>query len=81
MPLRDDEIEKKVMLLKLLLKEEDETIDDMLKALANTGMFDLKRAKELFSELERDGYIKDDTLTFIGDVEARKAKEEFTLAN
>ena len=81
MPLRDDEIEKKVMLLKLLLKEEDETIDDMLKALANTGMFDLQRAKELFSELERDGYIKDDALTFIGEAEARKAKEEFTLAN
>ena len=81
MPLRDDEIEKKVMLLKLLLKEEDETIDDMLKALANTGMFDLQRAKELYSELERDGYIKDGSLTFIGDAEARKAKEEFTLAN
>ena len=81
MPLRDDEIEKKVMLLKLLLKEEDETIDDVLKALANTGMFDLQRAKELYKELERDGYIKDGALTFIGDAEARKAKEEFTLAN
>ncbi len=81
MPLKDDEIEKKVILLKLLLKEEDETIAEMLKALVNTGMFDLKRAKKLFKELENDGYIKDNSLTFIGDIEARKAKEEFTLAD
>lgn len=81
MSLNEADVEKKVMLLKLLLKESDESIDELLKALVNTGMFELDRAKELYKELENDGYINNEDLTMIGDIEARKAKEEFTLAN
>ncbi len=81
MSLNEADIEKKVMLLKLLVKESDESIDEVLKALVNTGMFELDRAKEIYKELESDGYINSGALTMIGDIEAKKAKEEFTLAN
>ena len=79
MGLKEEDIEKKVFLLKLLLKEPDETMDDVLKALVNTGMFDLNRAKDILQELRDDGYISGDTLTMLGVAEAKKAKQEFTL--
>jgi len=79
MGLKEDDIEKKVFLLKLLVKEPDETMDDILKALVNTGMFDLNRAKEILEELRAGGYISGDKLTMLGVTEANKAKQEFTL--
>jgi len=77
--LREDEIEKKVMLLKFLLKEEDESVEDILKALVNTKMFSMDEAKKHLSELESRGFISGDSLTMLGVTEAQKAKKEFTL--
>jgi predicted ArsR family transcriptional regulator len=79
--LKDDEIEKKVMLLKMLLREDDESMDDILKALANTGMFTLDEAKKHLQELRDRGFVVGDNLSFMGVSEARKAKQEFTLEN
>jgi len=81
MGLKEEEIEKKVILLKMLLREPNESVEEALGSLVDTKMFDMNRAKELYGELERDGYIKDGSLTMLGEIEARKAKEEFTLAN
>lgn len=81
MSLKEDEIEKKVFLLKLLLKEQDESMEDVINALVNTGMFEKEDALKHLKELESRGYIANDALTMIGQVEAQKAKEEFTLAN
>jgi len=81
MSLSEADIEKKVILLKMLLREPNESVEEALASLVDTKMFDMKRAKELYGELERDGYIKDGSLTMLGEIEARKAKEEFTLAN
>jgi len=77
--LKEDEIEKKVMLLKFLLKEEDESVEDILKALVNTKMFSMDEAKKHLSELEGRGFISGDSLTMLGVTEAQKAKKEFTL--
>ncbi len=81
MGLKEEDIEKKVILLKMLLREANESVEDALGSLVDTKMFDMNRAKELYQELEDDGYIKDDALTMLGTVDAQKAKEEFTLAN
>ncbi len=81
MSLSEADIEKKVILLKMLLREADESVEEALASLVDTKMFDMKRAKELYGQLESDGYIKNDSLTMLGEIEARKAKEEFTLAN
>ncbi len=80
MPLKEDEIEKKVILLKLLLRERDESLEEALNALADTKMATLKQIKELFVQLQNSGYVTSDgNLTFIGEVEAKKAKQEFAL--
>jgi len=81
MPLKEEEIEKKVFLLKLLVKESDESMEDVVNALVETGMFKKQEALNHLEELEKSGYISNDSLTIIGQVEAQKAKEEFTLAN
>ncbi len=80
MALKSEEIEKKVILFKLLLREGDESVQEALEALADTKMATLDELKKLYKELQDDGYItKDGTLTVTGNVEAQKAKKEFTL--
>jgi len=79
MGLGENEIEKKVMLLKMLLKEPDETMQDILEALVNTKMFTMQEAKKHLEELRDRGFVSGDALTMLGVNEAQKAKEEFTL--
>jgi polyhydroxyalkanoate synthesis regulator phasin len=81
MSLQEHEVEKKVFLLKLLLKESDESMQDVIDALVNTGMFKTKEALKHLEELKQRGFVANDALTMIGQIEAKKAKEEFTLAN
>ena len=55
-------------------------MQEALEALADTKMATLDELKKLYKELQDDGYItKDGTLTVTGNVEAQKAKKEFTL--
>ncbi len=80
MPLKEDEIEKKVILLKLLLREKDESLEEALAALADTKMATMQQLQALLKELQNEGYVTNDgNLTLIGEAEAKKAKEEFTL--
>ncbi len=81
MPLKDFEIEKKVILLRLFL-EEDESPNEALKVLANTKMATLKELKKFYKSLQEEGFITSEgKLTFLGIMEAKKAKKEFTLEN
>ncbi len=73
------QIEKRVFLLKMLKRESDENLKDVIEILADTGVFTLKEGKKLRKELEREGFIKDGTLTMLGVAEAKKAEEEFRL--
>ena len=80
MALKEEEIEKKVILLKLLTKEDDESIDEALASLADTKMATLEEIKKLYKELQDSGYISENgSLTMLGVTEAQKAKQEFTL--
>jgi len=80
MALKEEEIEKKVVLLKLLTKEDDESIDEALASLADTKMATLEEIKKLYKELQDSGYISESgSLTMLGVTEAQKAKQEFTL--
>ena len=79
MNLSEDEIEKKVILLAIYKKLADESLSDVLKSLVNTGMFDMKRAKELLRELKDEQYIVNEQLTVKGIAEAVEAEEEFKL--
>ncbi len=77
--MNEEDINKKVFLLALLKKREDETVMDILNTLANTGMFDLEEGRALFRELKEMQYITDEGLTFKGVVVAQEAEAEFKL--
>ncbi len=74
-----DDINKRVFLLKMLTREPDERLRDVVLSLANTGMFTPKEGKRILKELERDGYIVEGELSVKGMIEAKKAEEEFKL--
>jgi len=73
------DINKKVFLLKMLKREDDESINDVIIVLSDTGVFTPKEGKKIKKELERDGFIKDGRLTMLGIEEAKRAEMEFKL--
>ena len=74
-----DDINKRVFLLKMLTREGDESLKDVVLSLANTGMFTPKEGKRIRKELESEGYIHDGELTVKGMIEAKRAESEFRL--
>ncbi len=74
-----DDLEKNVLLLAIYKKEEDESILDVVKKLANGDVFELKIGKKLLSELEREDAIIDDKLSFVGQMRAKSAEAMFRL--
>ena len=79
MSLNEEDIEKRVFLLAIYKKLPDESLADVTRSLANTGMFDLKRGKKLLKELKEDQYIVNDQLTVKGIAVAIEAEDEFKL--
>jgi hypothetical protein len=79
--LKENEIEKKVILLRRLV-EPQEGANEALIALSQTKMATLEELKKLFKELKKEGFFDNEgNLTFKGTIEAKKAKEEFSLEN
>ena len=71
------EIEKRVFLLAIAKKEEGETLDDVLKMLVETGMFDTKEGKRHLKELKEKNFVVGENLSMTGVIEADKAEKEF----
>ena len=74
------DINKRVFLLKMLTRQGDETLRDVVLSLANTGMFTPKEGKRIRKELEGEGYIFEGELTVKGMIEAKRAESEFRLS-
>jgi polyhydroxyalkanoate synthesis regulator phasin len=72
-------IEKRVLLLALFTKETDETVQDVLLKLEETGMFTLKEGKRLLKELKSEGYMEGSALTLKGIERAKDVELEFKL--
>ncbi len=72
-------LEKKVLLLGIYTKENDETIQDVLLKLEETGMFTLKEAKKLLKELKEENLVQDNNLTLSGTQKAKTIEKEFKL--
>lgn len=70
---------KKVFLLGILKKESGETLEEVTKSLINTGMFELKEAKQTLKELKEAGYIAGEGLSMTGLSLAMEAEAEFKL--
>ena len=75
----DEELFRKVFLLKVLTKESDESMDDVISSLANAGMFNAEEGKALKRKLEKEAYIVNNELSVKGIMEAKKAEQEFKL--
>ena len=71
------DIIKKVFLLGVSKREKDENMQETLISLVNTGMFDMKEAKQVLKELRDAKYIVGDNLSMTGIIEADKAEKEF----
>ncbi len=71
------DIEKRVFLLAIAKREEGESLDDVLKMLVDTGMFDMKEGKKVLQELKDEKYIVGENLSMTGVIEADEAEKEF----
>lgn len=73
------DIVEKVLLLTILKKESDETLNDVVLKLENTNLFSLKEGKRLLKKLRSEEFISDSYLTLKGEVTAKNVDQEFKL--
>ena len=73
------DINEKVLLLAILKKESNETLNDIVLKLENTGLFSLKEGKKLLKKLKTEQYIDDSFLTFKGVAIAKNVEQEFKI--
>lgn len=74
-----EDINKKVLLLAILKKQDDETLLDVLKKMDNTKVFSLKQGKKYLKELKQVGFVVDNELSLIGIQKAKEVELEFKL--
>ncbi len=73
------DIVEKVLLLAILKKESDETLNDVVLKLENTNLFSLKEGIRLLKKLRSEEFISDSYLTLKGEVTAKNVDQEFKL--
>lgn len=73
------DIIKKVFLLAVAKREEGETMQDTMESLVNTGMFDMKEAKQVLAGLRDSKHLIGDNLSMSGVMVANAAEQEFKL--
>ena len=71
------DIVEKVLLLAILKKESDETLNDVVLKLENTNLFSLKEGKRLLKKLRSEEFISDSYLTLKGEVTAKNVDQKF----
>jgi hypothetical protein len=73
------DINEKILLLAILKKEVDETLNDVVLKLENTNLFSLKEGKKLLKKLRNEEFISDSYLTLKGEVIAKNVEQEFKI--
>ena len=73
------DIVEKVLLLAILKKESDETLNDVVLKLENTNLFSLKEGKKLLKKLKSEEFLTDSYLTLKGEVIAKNVEQEFKI--
>lgn len=73
------DINEKILLLAILKKDSDETLNDIVLKLENTNLFSLKEGKRLLKKLKKEEYLSDSFLTLKGDVTAKNVELEFKI--
>jgi len=74
------DILEKVLLLAIYKREKDESLEDILKKLVNSGAFlNLKEAKSSLKLLKDKKYIVGNSISMVGILEAKRVEEKFKL--
>jgi len=73
------EINKKVLLLAIYKKEDEESLNDIVKKMDNTKVFTQKEGKKYLKELKKEQFISDNSLTILGITKAKEIELEFKL--
>ncbi|MBP7783883.1 MAG: hypothetical protein KA040_02195 [Aliarcobacter sp.] len=73
------DINEKVLLLAILKKDLDETLNDVVLKLENTNLFSLKEGKKLLKKLKSEEYLTDSYMTLKGEVIAKNVEQEFKI--
>ena len=73
------DINEKVLLLGILKKESDESLNDVVLKLENSGLFSLKEGKRLLKNLKKNEYVLDSSLSVKGELLAKQVEQEFKI--
>lgn len=73
------DIETRVLLLGILKKQNDETLQDVVLQLEQSHLFTLKEGKKRLKELKTQGFIGENALTIKGELEAKNIEKEFKI--
>ncbi len=73
------DIEKKVLLLAILKKKDDENLNDVLISLEQAKVFSLKESKVYLKELKKEVYLINNELSFQGLSVAKEIELEFKI--
>ncbi len=73
------DINEKVLLLGILKKDSDESLNDVVLKLENSGLFSLKEGKRLLKNLKKDQYVLDSSLSIKGELLAKQVEQEFKI--
>lgn len=74
-----EDINKKVLLLAILKKEDDESLMDVVKKMDNTKVFSQKEGKKYLKELKKESLVSDNSLTMLGIARAKEVELEFKI--
>lgn len=73
------DIEKRVLLLAILKKNDDETLNDVLISLEQAKVFSLKEGKTYLKELKKETFLANNELSFKGLSKAEEIDLEFKI--
>ena len=68
-----------IAVLGILKKDDDESLNDVVLKLENSGLFSLKEGKRLLKNLKKQEYISDSTLSVKGELLAKQVEQEFKI--
>jgi hypothetical protein len=75
----EEDMELRVFLLAIYKKQDNETIEDIIKVMVNAGLFDMKHGKKALKNLKKLNYVLDDGLTMLGLQKAKEVELEFKI--
>lgn len=73
------DINEKVLLLAILKKDSDESLNDIVLKLEDNGLFSLKEGKRLLKKLKKEEFLSDSFLTLKGEAIAKNVEQEFKI--